>query len=68
MLIGFCVLKMTWGVTAELRHVSSFQRMTFLNGLRNQPFPVQPKRGQRAFHGALVNKNLPLFLCLLIRN
>ena len=27
---------------------------------------VQPKRGHGVFHGALVNKNLPLFLCLLI--
>jgi hypothetical protein len=26
------------------------------------------KSGLRAFHGAPVNKNLPLFLCLLIRN
>jgi hypothetical protein len=26
------------------------------------------KTGQRAGHGAQVNKNLSLFLCLLIRN
>jgi hypothetical protein len=26
------------------------------------------KSGPGAFHGALLNKNLPLFLCLLIKN
>jgi hypothetical protein len=32
------------------------------------PQGERSKTGQRVGHGAQVNKNLPLFLCLLIRN